>query len=434
MKTDLTDTTASKINKALVKARRAIGTPAVGMVLTLVIVTDEENAYDALKSANDASREHPSRTIVVIKRVSRSPRDRTKSRLDAEVRVGADAGTGETVVLRLYGEVADHAQSVVLPLLLPDAPVVVWWPVNAPLDPARDPLGALAQRRVTDSYAAEKPIDELRVRAENYEPGDTDLAWTRITPWRSMLAAALDQVDCEVISAEVQGEQYNPSVELLAMWLADRLHVHVRRGVSAGPGLNEVRMLTSTGPIRLYRPNGGLALLTLEDQPDRAVALKRRETSELLAEELRRLDPDDTYASALRFGVDRLGGGGLSGAQGSALTAATATGSGSEGTGASGTGASGAGSVAPAGGPGYASASVPGAVSGSGPGLGAAVASAASAARAAAALPPAASSSAPSSAPSGTSGTEESTGSAGDGDSERPTPAQMPPVKKAATS
>ena len=93
MKTDLTDTTASKINKALVKARRAIGTPAVGMVLTLVIVTDEENAYDALKSANDASREHPSRTIVVIKRVSRSPRDRTKSRLDAEVRVGADAGT-----------------------------------------------------------------------------------------------------------------------------------------------------------------------------------------------------------------------------------------------------------------------------------------------------------------------------------------------------
>ena len=51
MKIDLTDTTASKINKALVQGRRAIGTPAVGMVLTLVIVTDEENAYDALKAA-----------------------------------------------------------------------------------------------------------------------------------------------------------------------------------------------------------------------------------------------------------------------------------------------------------------------------------------------------------------------------------------------
>ncbi|MGV9897319.1 glucose-6-phosphate dehydrogenase assembly protein OpcA, partial [Streptomyces tendae] len=86
MKTDLTDTTASKVNKALVLGRRAIGTPAVGMVLTLVIVTDEENAYDALKAASDAAHEHPSRTLVVIKRVSRSPRDRTRSRLDAEVR------------------------------------------------------------------------------------------------------------------------------------------------------------------------------------------------------------------------------------------------------------------------------------------------------------------------------------------------------------
>ncbi|MDX3543735.1 glucose-6-phosphate dehydrogenase assembly protein OpcA [Streptomyces europaeiscabiei] len=397
MKTDLTDTTASKINKALVKARREIGTPAVGMVLTLVIVTDEENAYDALKSANDASREHPSRTIVVIKRVSRSARDRTKSRLDAEVRVGADAGTGDTVVLRLYGEVADHAQSVVLPLLLPDAPVVVWWPVNAPLDPARDPLGALGQRRVTDSYAAEKPIDELRTRADNYEPGDTDLAWTRITPWRSMLAAALDQVDCEVISAEVQGEQYNPSVELLAMWLADRLHVHVRRGVSAGPGLNEVRLLTSTGPVRLYRPNGGLALLTLEDQPDRAVALKRRETSELLAEELRRLDPDDTYASALRFGVDRLGGA-LSPAAGSAGAA-------SELDGAAGRGTSAASPPAlPA---------LPTRSAGSGSSISAAGSSG-------------------SADVSRSADSVASAGSAGDEDSERPTPAQMPPVKKAA--
>ncbi|MCL7423905.1 glucose-6-phosphate dehydrogenase assembly protein OpcA [Streptomyces sp. YS415] len=306
MKTDLTDTTSSKINKALVQSRRAIGTPAVGMVLTLVIVTDEENAYDALKAANDASREHPSRTLVVIKRVSRSPRDRTKSRLDAEVRVGADAGTGETIVLRLYGDVVAHAQSVVLPLLLPDAPVVVWWPVNAPLDPASDPLGALAQRRVTDTYASEQPVRDLEARAGAYTPGDTDLSWTRITPWRSMLAAALDQVVCEVKGVEVEGEEFNPSCELLAMWLADRLDVPVKRSLSAGPGLTAVRMVTDCGPIVLDRADGSLATLSIEGQPDRAVALKRRDTAELIAEELRRLDPDDTYASALKFGVERL--------------------------------------------------------------------------------------------------------------------------------
>ncbi|MER7937265.1 MULTISPECIES: glucose-6-phosphate dehydrogenase assembly protein OpcA [unclassified Streptomyces] len=306
MKIDLTDTTAGKVNKALVQGRRAIGTPAVGMVLTLVIVTDEENAYDALKAAEEASHEHPSRTLVVIKRVSRSPRDRTASRLDAEVRVGADAGSGETVLLRLHGEVADHADSVVLPLLLPDAPVVVWWPVNAPLDPAKDPLGALAQRRVTDTYSSEQPVRELSARADTYTPGDTDLSWTRITPWRSMLAAALDQVVCDVKAVEVEGEEFNPSCELLAMWLADRLDVPVRRSLSSGPGLTAVRMATSHGAIALDRADGSLATLSIDGQPDRAVALKRRETAELIAEELRRLDPDDTYASALRFGVDRL--------------------------------------------------------------------------------------------------------------------------------
>ncbi|MFG2865699.1 glucose-6-phosphate dehydrogenase assembly protein OpcA [Streptomyces sioyaensis] len=309
MKIDLTETTSSKINKALVEGRRAVGTPAIGMVLTLVIVTDEENAYDALKAANEASREHPSRTLVVVKRVSRSPRDRAKARLDAEVRVGTDAGTGETVILRLYGEVIDHAQSVVLPLLLPDAPVVVWWAVNAPLDPAKDPLGALAQRRVTDAYAAEQPVRELSARAETYTPGDTDLSWTRITPWRSMLAAALDQAPCTVSSAEVEGEEFNPSCELLAMWLADRLKVPVTRKVSGGPGLTAVRMEAGIGSIVLDRPDGSLATLCMPHQPDRAVALKRRVTSELLAEELRRLDPDDIYAAALKYGVDRLGEG-----------------------------------------------------------------------------------------------------------------------------
>ena len=308
MKIDLTETTSSKINQALVSARRAAGSPAVGMVLTLVVVTDEENAYDALKSAGDSSREHPSRIIAVIKRVSRSPRSRRDARLDAEVRVGSDSGSGETIVLRLHGELANHAQSVVLPLLLPDAPVVVWWPEGAPEDPANDPLGALAQRRITDAYSAEHPSAELAVRAKSYTPGDTDLSWTRITPWRSMLAAALDQKPVEVVSATVEGESENPSCELLAMWLADRLDVPVERTHSDGPGLTAVRMQTKGGTIVLDRPDGSLATLCMEGQPDRAVALKRRETAELLAEELRRLDPDNIYASAVKFGVDRLGG------------------------------------------------------------------------------------------------------------------------------
>ncbi|HZF91418.1 glucose-6-phosphate dehydrogenase assembly protein OpcA [Streptomyces sp.] len=300
MKIDLTDTTASKINKALVQGRRAIGTPAVGMVLTMVIVTDEENAYDALKAAEQASHEHPSRTLVVIRRHARTPRERTRSRLDAEVRVGSEAGTGETVILRTYGEVSDHADSVVLPLLLPDAPVVVWWPVDAPDVPAKDPLGALAQRRITDMYAVESPLRALETRARSYAPGDTDLAWTRLTPWRSMLAAALDQARLTITSAAVDSEADNPSAELLARWLEARLNVEVERVETGGPVVTGVRLGTERGEIVIDRPEGPLATLTLPGQPPRTLALKVRPTSELIAEELRRLDADEMYAVALR--------------------------------------------------------------------------------------------------------------------------------------
>ncbi|WP_133913770.1 glucose-6-phosphate dehydrogenase assembly protein OpcA [Streptomyces sp. NBC_00582] len=300
MKIDLTDTTASKINKALVQGRRAIGTPAVGMVLTMVIVTDEENAYDAIKAAEEASHEHPSRTLVVIKRHARTPRERTQSRLDAEVRVGSEAGTGETVILRTYGEVSDHADSVVLPLLLPDAPVVVWWPVDAPEYPSKDPLGALAQRRITDLYAVEHPLQTLETRMRSYAPGDTDLAWTRLTPWRSMLAAALDQARVPIVSGAVEAEAENPAAELLARWLEARLGVRIDRIVTAGPVVTAVRLGTADGEVVIDRPEGPLATLSLPGQPSRTLALKVRTTSELIAEELRRLDADEMYAVALK--------------------------------------------------------------------------------------------------------------------------------------
>ncbi|MFE9429299.1 glucose-6-phosphate dehydrogenase assembly protein OpcA [Kitasatospora sp. NPDC006697] len=306
MKIDLTDTTSSKINSALMDARRDSGSTAAGMVLTLVIVVDEGSAYDALKAANDASREHPSRILAVIKRAGRSPRARSGARLDAEILVGSDAGSGETVILRMHGELVSHAQSVVLPLLLPDAPVVVWWPENAPLHPAQDPLGAIAQRRITDAVTAESPVGQLAVRADSYTPGDTDLAWTRITGWRSMLAAALDQKPVRITSAVVEGESYNPSVELLGLWLHDRLRVPVQRVVTDGPGITAVRLRTTEGEIVLDRPDGLMGTLSIPGSPDRIVALKRRETSELIAEELRRLDEDAIYAAAVRTSVDHL--------------------------------------------------------------------------------------------------------------------------------
>ncbi|MFF1816382.1 glucose-6-phosphate dehydrogenase assembly protein OpcA [Kribbella sp. NPDC058245] len=296
---DLTNTTSSEIASALLKARRSAGSPAMGMVGTIVVVVDEASHHDAMKAANEAGREHPSRVLVAILRPGRGA-----AGLDAEVRVG-EGVPGEAVLLRLHGELARVPESVITPLLLPDSPVVVWWPGGGPKVPAEDPLGRLARRRVTDAASGRRGTVDFTVRAEGYAPGDTDFAWTRLTPWRALMAAALDQYPTKVLAAEVVSAKGNPSADLMAAWLHSRLGVPVEHKNSRGPGITAVRMFTASGPIALTRPDGSVATFTIPGAPDRPVALKRRTPSELLSEELRRLDPDDVYAKTLACMVER---------------------------------------------------------------------------------------------------------------------------------
>jgi len=293
MMIDLTETTTGAINDALRQARLRLGGVASGMVLTLVIVTDEGEQYDAVRAATVAARQHPCRILVVI---IRRPKDR--SRLDAEIRVG-ESSPGETVLLRMYGALGQHADSVIAPLLLPDTPVVTWWPGIPPTVPAEEPLGALAQRRITDAAAADSPRAALAKLAAGYHPGDTDLAWTRATPWRSLLAATMDQPSGAVTGGTVSAEAGNPTADLLAAWLSHDFGVEIGTEPSAGPGITEVSFTTDDGEILITRPDGRVAHLRRPGQPERRVALHRRDTTELLEEELRRLDPDDVYAEVL---------------------------------------------------------------------------------------------------------------------------------------
>ena len=295
MRTHLEQTDASGISAAFLTARKAAGSPAMGMVMTMVVVVPSTGAERAVEAAQEAAREHPSRVLAVIIGPARGT-----SKIDAEIRSGS--GTpGETAIIRLSGEVAKHPESVVLPLLLPDSPVVVWWPTEAPADPAADPIGRLGTRRITD--AAEVSTGRTRAmlrQCESYSPGNTDLAWTRITPWRALLAAALEQTPGKVTGIRVTAERVSPSAELLGAWLSDRLKAPVTWGRSDGPGITEVALTTRGGEIRLARGDGRHATLSVPGQPDRPVGLRRRGVPELLHEELRRLDPDDVYAATVR--------------------------------------------------------------------------------------------------------------------------------------
>lgn len=296
-------TTTAQITEALAAERRSVGGGAMNLVLTLVIVTDEADHYDAVLAATQAGHEHPSRVLALIRRDPDS-----EPSIDAEIRRPGTAGPGEALLLRLYGPLGDHADSVVTPLLVPDAPVVAWWPGTGPADPAADPVGFLAHRRITDAQRAADPAADLLERIRHYTPGDTDLSWTRLTPWRSLLASTMDQSCGWVTAAEVTAEPHHPSADLLAAWLSQQLEVPVERRESAGPGITEASLTTDRGPVVISRRDGRVATLRRPGQPEQTVALARRRTSDFLAEELRRLDADEMYERTAKFMAARLTG------------------------------------------------------------------------------------------------------------------------------
>jgi glucose-6-phosphate dehydrogenase assembly protein OpcA len=305
---DLPDSTISRVLKTLVKIREEGGAVALGRVLTLIISTDLGDEEEAIEAANDASREHPMRVIVVS---TSTESDRVDGRLDAQIRVGGDAGASEVILLRAYGETASDEEGLVTGLLLPDAPVVAWWPKTAPAVVSESPLGRIAQRRITDAASQPNPRQSIVDLARSYAPGDTDFAWTRLTLWRAQLAAVLDQPPYESVTAVgVSGSPDSPSTLLLAAWLRLQLQVAVDgelpTSATGSSGIHGVRLVRASGPIVLERSLDDVATLTQPGQPTHDLALPRRSLRDCLAEELRRLDPDDLFGNVVRHGVGQL--------------------------------------------------------------------------------------------------------------------------------
>jgi glucose-6-phosphate dehydrogenase assembly protein OpcA len=303
---DLPETTIAKVSRALVTLREEGGAVALGRVLTLVISAESGAAEEAIQAANDASREHPMRVIVVVHEpggIAAAPR------VDAQIRVGGDAGASEVVMLRVWGPAGADEEGLVTGLLLPDAPVVAWWPgPDMPAVLSESPLGRIAQRRISDASAQPDPQRALDHLADTYRPGDTDFAWTRLTLWRAVLAAALDQPPYEqVLGVEVFGAVDSPSTELLAAWLRLALDVPVTVVLSdrstGSSGIHGVRLMRASGLIDLERNVPDVATLSQPGQPTQDVSLPRRSLRDCLAEELRRLDPDDLYGQVLTKGL-----------------------------------------------------------------------------------------------------------------------------------
>lgn len=178
---DMPNTRTREIAHKIEQLHEERGESATGRVLTLLIATDDTNLEHALEVANSASREHPCRVIAVVPDTAHSSEsndepnasevaaevsanrdnpavdltdgsaDPNDSNLNAQVRFGADAGAGEIIILRPRNGLINHPDTLVIPLLVPDVPVVAWWPTTPPSNPSKDLLGAMARSRITDA-------------------------------------------------------------------------------------------------------------------------------------------------------------------------------------------------------------------------------------------------------------------------------------------
>ena len=287
------------------------GEAALGRVLTLLISTNEASLEHDLEVANSASREHPCRVIAIAPNSRKMDADtdgQPHTFLDAEVRFGSDAGAGEIIVLRPLGGLVYHADTLVIPLLVPDAPVVAWWPNEAPANLSTDLLGSMARSRITDAMHSSNPrrtMDDLR---RNWSSKNVDMSWTRLTVWRAMLASMLDQPPhLPVSGVRVTGKKDYLPMDLLAAWLRLRLNVPVV--VEDDPNATAVTgvyLSRSDGVMSLERPStdDGIAVLNVPGQSPQTISVPARTLEECLSEELGRLYPDEIYAEVVTQGWD----------------------------------------------------------------------------------------------------------------------------------
>ena len=366
---ELPNTRTREISRKIDELHEERGESATGRVLTLLIATNDDELEHALEVANAASREHPCRVIAIVPQsgvaatsessdtatattatataattsaaaptAPTSAEDATAERktglstsqlaaidpnggmaadlaadpltsnLDAEVRFGADAGAGEIIVLRPRGGLVHHPDTLVIPLLVPDAPVVAWWPTEAPANPSKDLLGAMARSRITDAMRSSNPLRTIEDLRRNRSPKNIDMSWTRLTVWRAMLATMLDQPPhLPIISARVTGPKDFLPMDMLAAWL--RLKLGVSVAIEDDPNADAVTgvyLTRADGVLSLERPSTqkAIAVISTPGQTPQSISVPARTLEECLSEELRRLDPDEVYAEVLGRGWD----------------------------------------------------------------------------------------------------------------------------------
>ena len=206
-------------------------------VLTLVAYAlDAAAAQRADETIANLPRYHPSRSIVVLAQPSDD-----EPAIDAQLSAHCHIAPGlegqvcfEVVELTVMGRAARHLHSVVLPLLVPDLPVLSWWSGDLPGDThlLEDMLGAsdrfvVDSARLTDAESGLPCLERLVQYATT--TAVSDLSWTRVATWRRLIADLFDSPALrpylgKLTAVDIEHDNGSASEALLLIgWLAARL-------------------------------------------------------------------------------------------------------------------------------------------------------------------------------------------------------------------
>jgi len=296
-------------------------------VLNLITVVGNETRLRVVTRVLDRlSITNPSRTLILL-----AQHDRDSPKLEAEVSAQTRTETGhrvttERVILHAHGEVATHLGSLVTPLLVPDLPVILWWPGRPDFDnPLFDSLCELADRLVVDT---DEGFDNAHLerllgvaRRDEARASIGDFNWARLIAWRQIAAQFFDMPGMLPRLAQIHGVTIHHGIDgsltqakLLGGWIRSRMaSVNIEVPVELRPDESHEhgvgRMLIVTGG------EGGVARFSIsrlqgarlcaeirigdQDFASRTVRQAARSAEELLAIELLLSGHDVLFERAL---------------------------------------------------------------------------------------------------------------------------------------
>ena len=333
--------------------------------INLIVIADKPSDVDRIKATVSSLTEFfPSRTLILVRERSRH----TRGGLDVTVTVEEQHTSRfkspirfETVTVSTGSGREEVLASVAAPILVPELPDFVWRPASASIgSTVLDELTDLIDRLIVDTAGVADPTKAFNYLIELCrKSGDevhlSDLAWTRITPWRQMTAQffdhaanlpylqLIDSVSITYAGRHPDGRSGLSSGLLMAGWLCTRLGwrapgeelvrsrdgwkltlragqrgrsreviltLRQANGIEADACLGEIQ-LTANGlkPAtftieRVSKDGVATTSHTESAESNRTVYMRKLSEEELLSLELRDFGSDPLYPEALKFAAN----------------------------------------------------------------------------------------------------------------------------------